>query len=365
MDEEPGPRGSPLWDSAAAIAAALAALLIAWSGAPILIRLALALLAILGAGLGVFAAFQAFDLMLNLSLAAAAFLATAFLAFGFEEQRRRDQARQIRSAFDSFLAPQVVRELAADPARVQAHADMREIAIVFTDLTGFAALVERAAPRDVQRMLNAYLELLAGIVVAHGGMVDKFVGDGVHAFFGAPLPQADSAARAARCVLDLEANAEAFRRDYPELDIGVTRIGAHFGRALVGNFGGVRRLDYTAHGSAVNLTARIEQANKALGTSVCASEALVDASTAPQLWRPAGQIRVRDLDQIVDIHTSLAAGHSREDFLQAYDLISTDPARALAAFEELERAQTSADPLVTHFRNRLAAGLGSEPLVVA
>jgi class 3 adenylate cyclase/CHASE2 domain-containing sensor protein len=364
INGERGPQRSPVWDGAAALAAAVAALLIALSSASILVRLAVALGGALVIGLSVLLAFQAAGLMLNLSLALSAFAASAMLSFGFEEQRRRNQAKEIRNTFGAFVGPEVVRELLADPARVEARADMRDIAIVFTDLADFAALVERCPAREVQLMLNAYLDLLSEIVVAHGGMIDKFVGDGVHAFFGAPIAQDDSAARAARCVLDLEAKTEAFRGEYAKLNVGATRIGAHFGRALVGNFGGVRRLDYTAHGSAVNLTARLEQANKALGTSVCVTAALVEASSDPLLWRPAGQIKVRGLNELVNVHTSLGAVHSREDYLNAYELISTDPKAALVAFEKLERAQPGSDPLITRFRDRLAAGLGGEPVTI-
>ncbi|NIV76043.1 MAG: adenylate/guanylate cyclase domain-containing response regulator, partial [Gammaproteobacteria bacterium] len=109
------------------------------------------------------------------------------------------------------------------------------------------------------------------------GTTEKLVGDAVHAIFGAPLEQADHAERAVACAMEMDAFAESFRKRKIEesIPLGVTRIGVHSGKAIVGNFGGELFFDYTAHGDAINTAARLEAVNKRLGTRICVSADVV------------------------------------------------------------------------------------------
>ena len=114
---------------------------------------------------------------------------------------------------------------------------------------------------------------MTDIVFAHEGTVAKIVGDALHVLFGAPGDQPDHATRAIACALELDAFARAFRDAWRESGVvlGMTRIGVHAGPAIVGNFGGGRFFDYTAYGDTINIAARLEAANKQLGTPICVS----------------------------------------------------------------------------------------------
>jgi adenylate cyclase len=173
---------------------------------------------------------------------------------------------------------------------------------LFTDLEGFTSLTEGADPQDIVLWLNAYLDGLCRIAMEHGGTVDKIVGDAVHVMFNAPLDQPDHAERGVRCALAIDAFAQKYSDDYKARGIafGVTRIGVNTGPAVVGNFGGSRRFDYTAHGDAINTAARLESANKALGTRICVARATAD-KVAGIAFLPIGTVMLKGKTQGVDV----------------------------------------------------------------
>jgi adenylate cyclase len=200
-------------------------------------------------------------------LAALAHGVAAIAAFAVAERR----ARAMRARFEQRLAPEIVRRIAAAPESLRLSGESREITALFTDIEGFTAMTERAAPEELVGLLDGYLDALTRVVVAHGGMVEKIVGDGLHAVFNAPLDQADHPRHALDCARALLEAAEAQRTTLlgRRLGLGRTRIGIETGPAVVGDVGGAGRLDYTAHGDVMNTAARLEAANKELGTSIC------------------------------------------------------------------------------------------------
>ena len=165
----------------------------------------------------------------------------------------------------------------------------REVAAIFTDITGFTSLVETAPPEMLGALLNEYVGGMTDVVFAHEGTVAKIIGDAIQILFNAPGDQPDYAARAVACAHDLDVWAEAFRERWKAkgVNFGVTRIGVHAGPALVGNFGGSRFFDYTAYGDTINTAARLEAANKHLGTRICVSAAVADGGR--QFPGPAGR----------------------------------------------------------------------------
>jgi adenylate cyclase len=170
----------------------------------------------------------------------------------------------------------------------------RDVATIFTDITGFTSLVESAAPETLGELLNEYVGGMTEIVFTHEGTVAKIIGDAIQVLFNAPGDQPDYATRAVACVHDLDAWAENFRARWKArgVSFGATRIGAHAGPALVGNFGGNRFFDYTAYGDSINIAARLEAANKHLGTRICVSAAAADSAGNFQ-GRPVGDILLR------------------------------------------------------------------------
>jgi adenylate cyclase len=218
-----------------------------------------------------------------------AYAVAALAAFAATERR----ARALRARFEQRLAPAVVRRIAA-PDALRLSGEMREITALFTDLEGFTAMTERAAPEELVAALDAYLDALSRVVVAHGGMVEKFVGDAVHAIFNAPLDLPDHPRRALDCALALLAAAEA-ERATPlgrKLGLGRTRIGIETGPAVVGDVGGAGRLDYTAHGNVMNTAARLEAANKGFGTAICLGP-VAAARIGTERLVPLGTLPVR------------------------------------------------------------------------
>ena len=156
----------------------------------------------------------------------------------------------------------------------------REVASMFTDITSFTSMVEVIAPEMLSTLLNEYMVGMTEIVFAHEGTVAKVMGDGIHILFNAPGDQPDYATRAVSCAHELDVWAREFRERWRRkgVNFGITRIGVHAGPVLVGNFGGSRFFDYTAHGDTINTAARLEAANKFLGTHICVSTVVANAA---------------------------------------------------------------------------------------
>jgi adenylate cyclase len=213
----------------------------------------------------------------------------------------RDAAR-LRSAFTHYLSPALVDALAREPDRLKLGGEQREMTFLFTDLEGFTSLTEAADPQNIVIWLNAYLDGLCRIAMEHGGTVDKIVGDAVHVMFNAPLDQPDHAERGVRCALAIDAFAERYSSEHKARGIafGATRIGVNTGPAVVGNFGGSRRFDYTAHGDAINTAARLESANKTLGTRICIARATAEKVSAVA-FLPIGTLMLKGKTQGVDV----------------------------------------------------------------
>jgi adenylate cyclase len=217
--------------------------------------------------------------------------------------------REIKRAFGKFLPPDVVESIAADRG-LQRRVDGREITVLFADVRGFTTLSERIGPERSVETLNELFSGMVEVLFRHGGTLDKFLGDGLMALFGAPLSQPDHAARACRAAIEMMARLEDLNVEFaaagrPTLAIG---IGVHTGEAVVGFIGDVeRRLDYTAIGDTVNLASRLQGQTKELGASI-----VVSAETARQAGdafalRPLGEVRVRGRNEPVGVY-ALEAG---------------------------------------------------------
>ncbi len=193
-------------------------------------------------------------------------------------QRRQQEAERARAQLSRYFSPSLADSLAG----MQLGAERRVITSMFTDIAGFTTLAEGLEPSLIGPLLNEYLTGMTEIVFDHGGTLVKIIGDGLNVLFGAPAEQTDHAERAVACAMDLDAYAEAFRARWLEKGIafGETRIGVNTGSALVGSFGGGRYFDYTAYGDTINIAARLEAANKKLGTRVCVSGSVVECCGA-------------------------------------------------------------------------------------
>jgi adenylate cyclase len=219
-----------------------------------------------------------------------------------------ERARRLRTAnlFTRFLDARVVAEL-IDKGEIdfRQQAEAREISVLFSDIRGFTALSEVTAPEAVVAMLNGYFSRQVGVIFAHGGTLDKFIGDAIMAFWGAPAAQADHAARAVTAALAMSAALEELRGQLgaigAELEIG---IGIHSGSAVVGLIGSSDRLDYTAIGDTVNLASRVEGLTKGIAR-VLVTEATRNAAGEAFAWRDCGVHPVKGRDEGVRLFEPL------------------------------------------------------------
>ena len=291
------------------------------------------------------------------SIGAAATFVTGSLGSFIMVTRR--EAR-IRDRFAQHLAPEVVKRIAENPDMLKLRAEKRELTALFTDIEGFTSMTHRAGPEQLVAELDGYIEGVASIVMKHGGMVDKIVGDAVHALFNAPIDLADHATRAVECAIEMRSWTEQyrFRKTARAIGFGRTRIGIETGDAVVGDIGIRSKLDYTAHGDSINSAARLEAINKEIGSSICIGP-IAAGYCDPSTLRPLGTVALRGLETPIAVFEPWppqATADWRARYLSA--AICSDPTQAAALFEMLA-AEMPSDPVPLYMARRLRDRAGS------
>ncbi|MDR0760164.1 MAG: response regulator [Treponema sp.] len=185
-----------------------------------------------------------------------------------EDQQRKLEIfnTNLKDAFSRYLSPAVVNEIIQDPSKLNLGGEKREMTALFTDIQNFTTISEQLEPVQLVRLLNHYLSDLSNIITENLGTIDKYVGDAIVAFFGAPLHQENHAALACRSALQIKEAEKTLNRKIVEEQLSplplFTRIGINTGSMIVGNMGSENKLNYTVMGSAVNLASRLEGVNK-------------------------------------------------------------------------------------------------------
>ena len=234
-------------------------------------------------------------------------LAISLVGFSVLTGARTSRERAFaRGALGKYLPATVAQEILEDPEKLTLEGEERELFMLFTDLEGFTRISHSQPPRATASILNRYLDAMSEVILDHGGTIDKYVGDAIVAFWGAPIARDEDAANAVACALALHACAEGFRAKLAEQGetLGRTRIGLHCGPVIVGNFGGRQRIQYTALGDAMNTAARLEGANKYLASDILVSGAMRDA--APDFaYLPLGRIVLSGVDTPIAVFQPL------------------------------------------------------------
>lgn len=281
----------------------------------------------------------------------------AFLGGLFLVRRSADaRTRYAQGALGKYLPKAVANEIIRDPSKLDLTGQRRGLFIMFTDLEGFTAFSEDIDPHVVAVLLNDYLELVSGIVLKHEGTLDKYVGDAVVAFWGAPLQNERDAENALNCAIEISERTEIFRVELRDrgASLGRTRIGLHFGDAVVGNFGGVERIQYTAIGDAVNTAARLEGLNKYLGSHIVVSGGAAERMGLER-FIPLGRVLVAGRTAPIELFqprdetdASLAS-----EVRQAYSRYQKGETSAAAEIARL--GEQTGDEAVLLFAQRLSA----------
>ena len=277
-----------------------------------------------------------------------------------KSKQRLLAAERAQAALSRYFSPNIATQLAADLDGMALAGQWRELTSLFTDIEGFTSLVETLEPDVLGQLINDYLSGVTDIVFECGGTVAKIVGDALHVLFGAPWEQVDHAAKAVDCALRMDAFTQAFRCRWLEngVALGVTRIGVHSGRALVGNFGGRRYFDYTAYGDTINTTARLETANKQLGIRLCVSAAVAE-QVRPFYGRPIGDLvlrgRVEPLRAFEPYQSGQLDAALVREYQDAFEKLEGGSAAALPAFASLV-SKLPDDPLASFHLKRLLNG---------
>ncbi|MCP1912967.1 adenylate cyclase [Bradyrhizobium elkanii] len=277
-----------------------------------------------------------------------------------EARRRQADAERAHASLSRYFSPELAKRLAAVDGDDGMQVHWRDIAVIFTDITGFTSLVETADSNVLRDLLNEYVGGLTEVVFAYEGTVAKVIGDAIQVLFNAPGDQIDYPARAIACAQALDRWAETFRERWKQrgVDFGVTRIGVHAGPALVGNFGGGRYFDYTAYGDTVNTAARLEAANKTLGTRICVSDSIA-CKVREFRGRPIGDLVLRGRSGALRAHEPLSAAESyglaATQYATAFNKLEADDTDVVPAFAALV-GLNAADPLANFHLKRLLNG---------
>lgn len=249
--------------------------------------------------------------------------------------------RRVKDLFGRYVSPEYVRRLADDFENLRLGGERLPVTLLFSDIRGFTSLSEKLPAETVIEMLNEYLEKMAEVVFRHGGTLDKFIGDAVMAFWGAPVPTPDHARRAADAALDMLRELDRLNERWAaggapaQLRIG---IGLNTGEAIVGNIGSLtRKLDYTAIGDTVNLASRLEGLNKEYGTTIIIGEGTRAALPDDYDLRPIDSVQVKGKEkpvQIYELRGRKAAGSRTLVAAGALALALVLAAPALASAQE-------------------------------
>lgn len=236
---------------------------------------------------------------INLSVITSTLTLSLYKFFIAEKKRR-----EVRNAFAKYVSPQVLNELLKNPEKITLGGEEREVTVLFSDIRDFTSISEKTRPTELVRILNKYFSAVTKKIIENDGVLDKYIGDAIMAFWGAPLPeplQADKAVKAGLQMLEelKKLNLELVENGDLEIKIG---IGIYTGKAVVGNVGSEHRFDYTVIGDTVNAASRIEGLTKEYKTGLIIGESTKNQLTEKFSVKPLGKTSVKGKSQQISIY---------------------------------------------------------------
>ncbi len=262
-----------------------------------------------------------------------------------------EQMRGGLEQFGRYVPRQLVQRVIDSPAGATIGGNRQPVTVLITDIAGFSQTAEAMEPEQLVERLSKYLESLGGVVMDHGGTIDKYIGDSIMAIWNAPSDDADHVVRACRAALAAAHASERLESKWTQRGRAPfrTRCGLHTGLAIVGNIGSLDRMNYTVVGAVPNVASRIEALNKVYGTHILASGQVAGATRDAFLWREVDKVVPAGMTRMLEIHEPMAARSSEA---------AADEARLEAFLERWHAA------LATYRRGDVAAaGLAFRALV--
>ncbi|QEN04476.1 CHASE2 domain-containing protein [Thiospirochaeta perfilievii] len=241
----------------------------------------------------------------------------------------------IKNAFGQYLSEDVIKDIINDPSKLKLGGEEKEITAFFTDVKGFSTISEKLTPDELVSLLNEYLTAMSDIALEHKGTIDKYEGDAIIGFFGAPAPLPDHATKAVLAAIRMKQVEKKLNVSFKERGMTPspvnTRIGINSGPCVVGNMGTPKKMDYTMMGSDVNIAARLEGVNKQYGTWILASERTMDKAEDIFLSRRLDRVRVVGINKPIRLYNPIAvkteATESEITLVEKFEI-------ALTSFEE-------------------------------
>jgi class 3 adenylate cyclase len=272
------------------------------------------------------------------------------------------------SALRRYLAAPVVEQLIRDPARLRLGGEKRDVTVLFFDVVNFTSLSEALPVEDLVQVVNAYLDNLVDAIFRNNGTLDKFIGDAVMAFWGAPLPSDDQARRACNAAVEMQRAMNAFAAVQTDSRLRALRgrIGLNTGVAVLGNLGSSSIMSYTAMGDTVNVASRIESVNKLYGTEICAAGETVERAGWPNkreldLVRVKGRTKPVTLFELWGLDEAGPPAPARAAYAEG--LAYYRDRRFAEAQTAFVRAASLGDHACAHVMARRASELMATPLL--
>ncbi len=287
----------------------------------------------------------------------------AYLTAVFEDYLTEGhQKRFIKSAFKHYLSADVIEQLIANPDSLHLGGEEKEITAYFSDVQGFTSISENLTPTELTELLNVYLSAMTDIIQDYGGYVDKYEGDAIVAFFGAPVDQKDNAKRAVDAALACQKKLEEMQEELVKVSKKpfIQRIGLNTGKAIVGNMGSKTRFNYTMMGDTVNLASRLEGINKQFGTYTMCSEttmksalengseyafrqlaniAVVGKKTGVKVFNPMSKEEFEKMSEIRKTYDDAYAKFTAGDFEKAKEIFESNAENDPPSAKFVEKCQ--------------------------